>query len=235
MTGAGVAALSCADNWSGVGVNTLLCAANESGLSVLVAGRAVNVSGLPVIVAGCALSASGAIVTVTGCAVSESGTPTVTAFSAVNCEGLSVSVADSEGIRLAPLAMFTSSASSFLGKSVGAFGFAIGDTLPVVTLNCVGKAIIHPYCGAGTSGLGSAVAVLGAGTVVLPCAVLVFGAGTGGFGCAVNVIIYLPVVDSDTPSPNSSSIAAIKPRMPAPEKLSPVKAMLILRCCGALS
>lgn len=138
-------------------------------------------------------------------------------------------------------------ASSLSGESVGAFGFAIGDTLPVVTLNCVGKAIIHPYCGAGTSGLGSAVAALGAGTAALFCAVLVFGAGVGTlpcdalmfgagvgvFGCAVNVIIYLPVVDSDTPSPNSSSIAAIKPRMPAPEKLSPVNAMLILRCCGA--
>ena len=89
--------------------------------------------------------------------------------------------------------MFTSSASSFLGKSAGAFGFAIGDTLPVVTLNCVGKAIIYPYCGAGTSGLGSAVAALGAGTAALFCAVLVFGAGVGVFGCAVNVILSYPV------------------------------------------
>ena len=81
--------------------------------------------------------------------------------------------------------------SSLLGKPVGAFGFAIGDTLPVVTLNCVGNAIVHPYCGAGTSGLGSAVAALGAGTAALFCAALVFGAGVGVFGCAVNAIVML--------------------------------------------
>ena len=76
---------------------------------------------------------------------------------------------------------------------MGAFGFAIGDTLPVVTLNCVGNAIIHPYCGAGTSGLGSAVAVLGAGAAALFCAVLVFGAGIGVFGCAVNAMLSYPI------------------------------------------